>query len=74
MKKNGGGEEGERFTINSDNFTISGKIEKDDSMNVVALNIPNQDYIHNGKKATFPLDHATRKLAVGTHMAYMRTI
>ena len=71
MKKNGGGEEGERFTINSDNFTISSKIEKDDSMNVVALNIPNQDYIHNGKKATFPLDHATRKLAVGTHMAHM---
>ena len=31
----------------------------------------NQDYIHNGKKLTYPLDHPTRILCIGHHIAHI---
>ena len=74
MEMNGGKKDGERFRIDSDNFTVSGEIEKDDKNKIVSLNVPNQDYIHNGKKSTYPLDHATRKLTVGNHMTHLNHI
>ena len=37
----------------------------------MCLNIMNQDYIHNGKKLTYPLDHPTRVIYVGNHVAHI---
>eukprot|EP00112_Aurelia_sp_Birch-Aquarium-sp1_P010292 Seg2203.8 transcript_id=Seg2203.8/GoldUCD/mRNA.D3Y31 product="hypothetical protein" protein_id=Seg2203.8/GoldUCD/D3Y31 len=63
--------DGERFTIGSQNFTLSGRIERDAHGVICSLNIMNQDYIHNGKKLTYPLDHATRRLCLGGHTAHI---
>lgn len=64
--------EGPRYTLNCDNFTVSGKIKYvDDTNEVYSLDIMDQDYIHNGKKLTYPLDHAKRVLMVGENMAHL---
>ena len=63
--------EGERFRIDNVNFTHTGMIGRDETGTPVCLNTMNQDYIHNGKKLTYPLDHPTRVIYVGNHVAHI---
>jgi hypothetical protein len=64
-------DQGNRFSIDHANFTASGEIKADQLGRVYSLGIMDQDYIHCGKKLTYPLDHATRLLNLGGHMVHM---
>ena len=70
MEEKSTSKEGDRYNIKSQNFTLSCCVERNDVGIVYCLNIMNQDYIHNGKKLTYPLDHPTRQLYVGNHLAH----
>ena len=59
------------YTVDCDTFTVSGDLKKDDQGNVYSVGISNQDYIHCGKKLTYPLDHASRTLNLGGHLVHM---
>ena len=67
-------QEGERFRINHDNFTLSGRIDRSDDGTPTCLNICSQDWIHDAKKLSYPLDHATRRLCLGGHTAHMNDL
>ena len=71
MMQSATSEVGERVKIDHPNFTLTCCIERTENGQVSSLNIMDQDYIHNGKKLTYPLDHATRRLSLGNHMAHM---
>ena len=47
MEMSAKSDDGERFTIGSQNFTLSGQIERDVHGVIYSLNIMNQNYIHN---------------------------
>ena len=64
-------DEGDRYKINNDNFAMSGSIERNENGVPYCVNIMDQDYIHNGKKLTYPLVHPMRVLYVGNHLAHM---
>ena len=58
-------------TVNCETFTVIGQLKEDPYGNVHAVGINNQDYIHCGKKLTYPLDHASRMLKLGGHHVHM---
>ena len=59
------------YTLNCDTFTVCGHLKHDNEGNAYSLGINNQDYIHCGKKLTYPLDHASRTLNLGGHHVHM---
>ncbi len=61
----------EKYGINTPSFTAFGHIKRDENGGVFSLDIQNQDYIHCGKKLSYPLDHAKRTLMLGPHMAHI---
>ena len=63
--------DGEIFGIDHPNFTLTGRVERDPDGRVTCLTTCSQNYIHNGKKMSYPLDHATRTLCLGGHTAHM---
>ena len=63
--------EGERFKVRNENFTLSGEVETTSDGVAYALNISNQDYVHNGKKWINYLLHTARVMNLGGHMAHM---
>ncbi len=65
------GDGNEKYGLESPSFTAFGHLKRDDSGAVYSLDIQNQDYIHCGKKLSYPLDHAKRTLMLGPHMAHI---
>lgn len=63
--------DGERFTLDHQNFSLSGLAERLPDGRIAAPHIMNQDYMHNGKKLTYPLDHAFRRLSLGGHIVHI---
>lgn len=66
--------DGDRFTIPHANFTHTGKIIKNINGLLISLDIMNQDNIHNGKKLTYPLDHAITVLRIGCHLIHIHQL
>ena len=62
----------EKYGItNTPSFTAFGHLKRNETGDVYSLDIQNQDYIHCGKKLSYPLDHAKRTLMLGPHMAHI---
>ena len=71
MEIYGTGSDGERYKLDSENFKLSGCVERREDGTIFCLNIANQDYIHNGKKYINHLLHPSRQMNIGGHMAHM---
>ncbi len=65
------GDGNEKYGLNTPSFTAFGHLKRNESGEVYSLDIQNQDYIHCGKKLSYPLDHAKRILMLGPHMAHI---
>ena len=66
-------DEGQRFQINHENFTHTGKVVHGENGSWVE-NLADQDYPHNGKKLVNHLKHSARVLSVGGNLAHMAHI
>ena len=64
------GEDGERYRINTENFTMSGKLVEVHGQKTLS-GLSDQDYVHCGKKLINHLKHASRVLSIGGNVAHM---